>query len=272
MISTDPLQAFVDESGTGNPNALVIAGYVARASEWARFSQAWQGKLLEAGLARFKMTEMAKRPEIAAYFYRTIEEYNIEVAISCVFDTAGLVRFVNEFVGKSPSLDMGAMKNPYLYAARQIIENLALAQEKMGLSEPVDFIFDDKSEQKRLSPHWDLFRASLKPEIRGLMGSDPICRDDEKCMPLQAADLWAWWVRKWHEEGNEDGVKQLSLPWIAKRYIKRTHWVYDEAFFRMSLHEPLLPEHPEIARRIMTKPGEGTKMTLPDPSSLNWKR
>ncbi|SDC02216.1 Protein of unknown function [Bradyrhizobium brasilense] len=276
MISSeDPLQAFVDASGNGDPNVLVIAGYVARASDWAKFSEAWKQKLLEADLRRLKMNEMTERRQrqhIAAYFYRTIEEFKIEAAISCVFDTAGLRRFVSTYIPDSPSLDMQAVRNPYLYAARQIIKNLALGQERMGLLDPVDFIFDNEAEKARLSPHWDWFRSSLRPEVRRLMGRDPIYQDDETCMPLQAADLWAWWVRKWHEEGNEDGVRQLALPWGPKRYIKRTHWVYDEAFFRTTLYESLLPDHPEIARKIVTLPGEGIPMTLPDLSSLNWRR
>jgi hypothetical protein len=39
------LQAFVDASGKGDPSILVVAGYVAQADEWVRFSQAWKEKL-----------------------------------------------------------------------------------------------------------------------------------------------------------------------------------------------------------------------------------
>ncbi|WP_375782995.1 DUF3800 domain-containing protein [Bradyrhizobium sp. Pha-3] len=240
MISADdPLQAFVDASGKGDPNVLVVAGYVARAGEWAKFSEAWKEKLGQRRLRRFKMNEMAQQLEFVAYFYRTIEEHDILAAISCVFDTAALVRFVDEFVPPSPGLDIRALKNPYLYAARQIVENLALTQEKMGLKGPVDFVFDNEAEEKKLSPHWDRFRASLRSEVGRLMGRNPTYRDDEKCMPLQAADLWAWWVRKWYEDGNENGVKQIALPWGAKREIKRLHSVYDEAFFRSALQNSL---------------------------------
>src|SRR6185437_1310951 len=115
------LQAFVDASGKGDPNVLVVAGYVAQADEWAKFSQAWKEKLDQAGMRRFKMNEMTRRPEIAGYFYRTIEEHDILAAISCVFDTRGLVRFVDEFT--TPSAATHNLKNPYLYASRQIIEN-----------------------------------------------------------------------------------------------------------------------------------------------------
>jgi hypothetical protein len=267
-------QAFVDASGKGDPNVLVVAGYVARADEWARFSQAWKEKVDQAGLRRFKMTEMSHRLEIAAFFYRTIEEYDISAAISCVFDTAGLVRMVDEFIPYSPSLDLRALKNPYLYAARQIIENLALAQDKMGLQGPVDFIFDNEAEKARLSPHWDRFRASLSPNVSGLVGDDPIFRDDEKFMPLQAADLWAWWVRKWYEDGNKDGVKNLDFPWTVKRVIPRLHSVYDETFLRSTLLELMQTSIPPDMTVNRPQPQrEGIKLTLPDPSSqLTWKR
>jgi hypothetical protein len=260
------LQAFVDASGKGDPNVLTIAGYVARADEWAKFSEAWKAKLDLAGLHRFKMNEMVRRPEIAAFFYRTIEEHDIPAAISCVFDTAGLVRFVDQFTSPSPgSADLDALKNPYLYASRQIIENLALAQEKMGLQGPVDFIFDNEGEKARLTPHWDWFRASLRPEVRRLVGNDPVFRDDEEFMPLQAADLWAWWVRKWFKDGNENGVANLDFPWSVKRQFYRLHSTYDEALFRSMMQE-LMRQRP-IPRGMNLPRRAGIKMTLPDPSS-----
>ncbi len=262
------LQAFVDASGKGDPSVLVIAGYVARADEWAKFSEAWKTKLDLARLRRFKMNEMtrARRLEIAGFFYRTIEEHDIPAAISCAYDTAGLVRFVDQFISHSPgAANLDLLKNPYLYAARQIIENLALAQEKMGLQGPIDFIFDNEAEKARLAPHWDWFRASLKPEVRRLVGNDPIFRDDEEFMPLQAADLWAWWVRKWFKDGNRNGVAKLDFPWPIKRELHRLHSNYDEAFLRSMLQERM--RQTPIPRGITIPRREGIKMTLPDPSS-----
>jgi hypothetical protein len=267
------LQAFVDASGKGDPSALVVAGYVARADEWSKFSDAWKAKRDEAGLRRFKMTEMQHRVEIAAYFYRTIEEHDILAAISCVFDTAGLVRFIDEFISDSPRLDGRALRNPYLYASRQIIENLALGQEKMGLHEPIDFIFDDEGEKARLAPHWDWFRDSLKPEARRLVRNKPIYRNDEEFMPLQAADLWAWWVRKWHVNGNADGVANIDFPWSVRRIIPRLHSVYDESFLRRMLQEAMQEQPIPVGTELHRSWSKGVRMTLPDPSSrLSWKR
>jgi hypothetical protein len=193
-------------------------------------------KIGPSGMKRFKMTEMVHRPEIAGYFYRTIEEYNISAAISCSFDTAGLVRFVDQFIEPSAA-GYRRLINPYLYASIQIVENLALAQKKMGLHEPIDFIFDNEAEKESLVPYWNWIRDSFKPDIRKLICNCPIFRKDEDFMPLQAADLWAWWVRKWFKDGNKDGVANLDLPWGAKRYIKRFHHHYDETFLRSMLEK-----------------------------------
>ena len=45
------LQAYCDASGTGDPDALALAGYIADSDTWERFSVAWQTKLDERGMA-----------------------------------------------------------------------------------------------------------------------------------------------------------------------------------------------------------------------------
>jgi len=59
MLMLQEYQAYVDGSGTGSPDLLVLAGFIAPAKAWEAFSFAWQEKLNEAGMHRFKMHEMA---------------------------------------------------------------------------------------------------------------------------------------------------------------------------------------------------------------------
>ncbi|AMN39961.1 hypothetical protein [Rhodoplanes sp. Z2-YC6860] len=214
-----------------------------------------------AGLRAFKTHEMAQRPEVAAFFYRTIEEHNILAAISCVMDKAALVRIVDEFVGRSIS-NYQSLINPYLYASRLIVENLAQEQHRLGLFEPIDFIFDNESEKERVISGWDWFRKSFPPDVRRLICDCPIYRNDQDFMPLQAADLWAWWVRKWHQDGNRDGVKHLDLPWGAKRDIKRLHSVYDEAVLRGWIKEAMYEMPLRIVRPNNSPKQRGIKITM----------
>ena len=144
------LQAYVDASGTGDPNALVIAGYIATAETWADFSDEWQKQLDEVPLPRFKMNEMSPdRMEFAAYFYRVIEKFDVLAAISCVIRTDHLRKIVEEFPW--PDIpNIHKLRNPYYLGFRAIIENVARFQVRFGLMTPVDFIFDDQSEKGAL--------------------------------------------------------------------------------------------------------------------------
>jgi hypothetical protein len=88
------LQAYIDVSAKGDARLLVMAGFIARAEVWAEFSTEWQKRLNEARIPYFKMTEWANRPEIAGYFYRTLADFDISAAVSCVVHTKDLYQLV----------------------------------------------------------------------------------------------------------------------------------------------------------------------------------
>jgi hypothetical protein len=92
------LQAYVDASGKGDPDLLIVAGYIATADVWGKFSEQWQEKLDHAHMPYFKMSEIGQSPaeiEKAGWFYRTIEEYNV-AAISCTVHVRELAKSVRE--------------------------------------------------------------------------------------------------------------------------------------------------------------------------------
>ena len=277
------LQAYVDGSGSGDPQFLILAGYVASSETWQSFSQQWKEQLDHARLGRFKMNEMVRRPEIAAYFYRLIEDHDILAAISVVIDTAALTRVIRDVVPASV-IGRDHLENPYYVAFRAIIENLATHQDKLGLLDPIDFIFDEQSEKTPILQFWDWMKVFMRPELRKRIGSTPIFREDEKFMPLQAADLYAWWVRKWQGEGNNDAIYNHSFPWGSKKSIQQMHIVYDEAALRQAtkLAVQKMPftkqveatfRNPCVAMQWMKRREDGVKMTFPDPTSLLfWKK
>lgn len=56
------------------------------------------------------------------------------------------------------------------------------------------------------------------PSIRQRYGLAPIFRDDREFLPLQGADLWAWWVRKWYDEGAPSKMADPDFGiWKANR-------------------------------------------------------
>jgi hypothetical protein len=85
------LQAYVDASGTGDPRFLVIAGYIATDETWTEFSKEWKSRLDCAGMPYFKMNQMSRKPEIAGWFYRVLEEFDVKASIACIINTSELV-------------------------------------------------------------------------------------------------------------------------------------------------------------------------------------
>jgi len=146
----------------------------------------------------------------------------------------------------------------------------------------VDFIFDDQAEKTPLLAAWTLLKVAAKPDIRKFLGETPIFRDDEKFLPLQAADLYAWWILKWKREGTlESGsLKELAFPWSAKRKINRFNFTYGEAELEAGMKDiiekadalaQLAPDE-ESARRVLKAieaREAGVSMSLPD-DDLSW--
>jgi hypothetical protein len=252
------LQAYVDASGKGDPRFLVIAGYIATSDTWAEFSIEWKCRLDHAGLPYFKMNQMCRDPVLAGWFYRVIEEFDIKAAIACVINTEELVQ-VEKSIIYPPHIINPTYYNPYYLGFRYITGLLAGWQHKLNLLEPIDFIFDDDSEKVKIPVCWELMKSTAMPEISCMMGDTPIFRDDKKTMPLQAADLYAWWAFKWQREGIEGWAKNLPFPWEKKKDIQRIAAYFGRKSFlsdtsKMLEEQARTPEERQYAQSLM--PGE----------------
>ena len=73
----------------------------------------------------------------------------------------------------------------------------------------IDFIFDNRSEKKEIISAWDETVEKTDDVIKGLIGATPRFENDREFLPLQAADLWAWWVREWYEEEESEAPDRL---------------------------------------------------------------
>jgi hypothetical protein len=75
--------------------------------------------------------------------------------------------------------------------------------------------------------------------------------NDQTFLPLQAADFWAWWIRKWCADGalKEKLDHAATWPWGAKDGgYPRLHISYDEeqlvGFFMKVIGEAIEPSRP----------------------------
>jgi hypothetical protein len=92
------------------------------------------------------------------------------------------------------------LAKPHFDCIFGVICMMANWSHQSGLRVPIDFIFDD---QEGISADVHLFfeqmTKSLAPPAKALINGIPIFRNDRQFMPLQAADMLAWHLRREHE-------------------------------------------------------------------------
>lgn len=221
------LQAFIDDSGNGQGSVFVLAGFIAPASVWEKFSDEWEESLgMYPAVPYFHMTETEdlfgneRKNERITRFYRIIEEHAVYGLSSAVSRDAYEKIFKN-----SPK----PLNDPYFLLFFDLIAQLARHGEKLGISDEVDFIFDEQLGKKdKLIAAWDKFKRMTPPELLKFMGDTPSFKDDKKVKPLQAADLYAWWLRRNIEE-DVRGLPRTPFPWKMKREIPglAVRWNYE---------------------------------------------
>ena len=219
------LKAFVDDSRE-NP-VFLLGGYVAPAEMWAVFSERWREvleipprlnylKMKEACACRgeFEGWSEQRRDERLTLLHDVIEEC-ASAAFVLAFDSN---KFKKAFapLGKLGKKNL----NPYYFATSRLMVSLAQSQEELGLQGPIKFIFDDQlTEERHVVEAWDWAWTVAKPDppnLRDIIGGAPSFEDDKRSLPLQAADMIAWWMRR-RFVALAKGHEPIAPPWISSR-------------------------------------------------------
>ena len=194
------LQVYVDDSTTESDN-FVLAGYIATAEEWLKFSRRWEplaeqwGTLQKDGGYIFKMSDMAWNPERmqrVSAFYRVIEEHAL-AAFSFGINKRSFKQAAKRIQGKNHNVDMDNFSNVYQMLFNFLIANVTLlvnSHAEMFLpNEPIDFYFDNQREKGMILRAWDDFMGRSSSDFQRRFISAPRFRSDTRFMPLQAADF-----------------------------------------------------------------------------------
>ena len=208
------MKAYVDDSMTDG-QVLVFGGLIASARRWEAFSIAWRRCIDNAPWDVFKMEKVSHRCtgrklEHAQRHYRAVCEH-VQGGICFVVPIAPLVALADHYRLKGTPV-----AKPYFWAFKGIINGLAQNQQAWGLTESVDFIFDERPEKEKdtIRDVWHTYLATVPDEVRSVTGMSPVFADDQKELPLQAADMWAWSCRKtWLENGGLIPEDSYPIPW-----------------------------------------------------------
>jgi len=198
-------KAYIDDS-LETDKVLILAGYIACAKEWDAFSVKWKTRLGELRLAEFKMVQRVHSyPEMNGYLYKAIEEH--VHCLLCIAAPIEPLKSACKTVGLPYSNDL-----PYHMASKALTDTLAQMYR-----DPVDFTFDEQDQiSKTVCETWPTYLKNADPFIRENMGQLPMFGKSVMLMPLQAADMAAYWYRRrWIEEGSFENPS-LPFPWSCK--------------------------------------------------------
>ena len=222
------VQAYFDDSYS--PNGVhVLAGYMARAECWAGFSREW-GELLpraflgNSGRFRFKMNEMAHRMDDVPGFYKVISRhlpYSITIALreQDFSNARGRVWSDNSTIIWGPQDNIN--NSLYLFLVNYLFDACWQhdgIRKWLGYDEKIDIYLDNNVATKWVLEDWDEWVSGMPEHFRHFAGNAPTLVDDEEFLPMQAADFWAWWVRKGYEEGSIDDIFSGNFgTWLGDR-------------------------------------------------------
>jgi len=199
------LKAFIDDSGSGGDSPwYVLAGYIGTVEGWDSLEGQWQSILEQPPkLEYFKASEAeslrpdgqwagvteAQRDLKLDAFTEVIRCY-ARVAIHVRVKQADYDEVVKHAV--APKFD-----NPYFFLFGGIITAMIGMEKRFGQNEPMEFVFDNMADRKRFERPSMLVYGELQ-NMAYFAGriANVIYRDEKVFLPLQAADLLAWQVRR----------------------------------------------------------------------------
>jgi hypothetical protein len=200
------LQVYVDDSASDEGDQrLFLAGYMNMADKWARFSEAWQEELRASpAIDYLKMSEANSLGGQFRGWDIPIKDEKLRGLARVIrhFEPASIHSSISRAEFKaivSPVAPYG-FNRPYFYCFHPIMVSLANSMLEFGLPRvPIDFIFDEQGamgEEARF--FYRIIRDGQPAAVRSLLSRDPVFRDDKLVVPLQAADMLAWHVRRNH--------------------------------------------------------------------------
>lgn len=195
------LEAYVDDSGTGHGRVAVLAGFVSTAERWKLFSDDLEALCeQEPRTPDFKMQKangfraywpakregLDKRIEDVAALIRERAMYRVDVVMSRLAYDDIVKGRVNRKID-----------SPYFLLFYLILLSTAELMDKAGLEGTVDFIFDEQNQTGReCANFYHEIKKRVSERVRRRLGGEPIFRADKDVLPIKAADVLAWQLRR----------------------------------------------------------------------------
>jgi hypothetical protein len=181
------LWGYGDDSADDDKGAYVLAGWLGTAENWESFSDDFE----KAGLPHSLHMKTVRR--LSGRRVRTLADLTLSRAayrVDCVLHQGN---YRNIIKGKIPL----ELDSPYFLLFYQVILSAARLADLVGWDGTIDWIFDEQGKIGTAANNWYWWiKERARPNLKRRLGSTPIFRDDTKVLPLKAADLFAWQIRR----------------------------------------------------------------------------
>jgi hypothetical protein len=217
------LKAFTDDSASNvGDRRLFLAGYLHNTDVWEAFSREWARELRAWPPIEYFKAKEANR--LSDQFDRT-RGWNEAMRDARVRNFAEIIahhkpfsyqfsinrRLVEDELKPISPYGLG---RPHFPVCQATVAGIARFVAEKGITELIEFVFDN---QEGVDDDMSLFFGellrALPPDAQRLIEGVPSFRDDrsEGNLPLQAADLLAWHIRKEHETGTRLPLTRLLM-------------------------------------------------------------
>lgn len=213
------LKAYVDDSGSDRKGpAYVLSGYVSDVDSWDSFAREWDRLLNETpAIKYFKMQEAESgKGQFEGWSDDEIKDKICSLIsivcqyaknrIECIFwqehydiaHTWFLVQMQKQMNPLVFSKVKRIFSNPYFLTFCLMMTDYANRMEMENSSEITDFVFDSQGKLGRNCVKWWKRMHAVLPfeRQRKYLPNEPVHRDEQMFLPLQAADLIAWQTRR----------------------------------------------------------------------------
>lgn len=189
--------SYLDESFS--TNAYVVAGYVASRSTWDdHFVPAWQAVLGDAGIEEFKSSDA--RHQRGVFRTWTREAVNrltarfVDVILhSC--PNSDMVGIGFAFLGWDPG-DRAVNRALYGMSAGIVYYELLKLLTHRRFNADLEIVMDERDKfYEKMQESFDVVRTLIQDRMLG-KARPPIPADSKTVLPLQAADVLAYEIRK----------------------------------------------------------------------------
>jgi hypothetical protein len=264
--------AYFDASGTmGDSPVFVMAGYIGRLADWDRFSLEWQTALDQPKeIEYFKMSEAwARRGEFRGWM---AEDRDLRLkllapivnrhALASVLYVVPTESWRKHFVGR---LENSYHNRPYYFAFHGVMANVVKYLHLKGIKEKIDFVFDSEGGEPvtEIIDGFSRWAAIAPDHLKEYIGAPPIFRSEKEVLPLQAADLFAWHIRRaYAEKISEKDLPSLTVVASEVFKIEHVHTVWTDTELKNAID---FIESRAVALTLAQI--KSVRMTIPDPSS-----